>query len=93
MQVPFTAIFLLCYFTIFIHDPFPNDPNKLGVLSHKGVTTTVETSCERFIGFCPKEIHLEGGNYHAYIIMYYYFLNPLLFVITFTWNKLTDNYL
>jgi len=35
---------VLCYYAIFIHDPVPNDPNELCILSHTCLTATVETS-------------------------------------------------
>ena len=56
------AILFLYYFAIFIHDPVPNDSNKICILSHTDVTATVETSVVSLIDFPQTKTHLESAK-------------------------------
>ena len=47
------------FYAIFIHDPIPNDLNKLCIILHMGVNVIAETSVLSFLGFHPTKSHLE----------------------------------
>ena len=44
-----------CY-TIFIHDPVPNDLNELSIVLHTDITVTAETSTVSLVGFPQQKL-------------------------------------
>ena len=78
---------MLCFFPISIHDPIPDDSNKLCVLSPNG-TVRAKTSVASFIGFQPTKTHLEDGNYYADKLL---FSSCLRIAGILTLNMLVEN--